>query len=833
MKKRWKQIVVLGLSASMLAGATACASDTGAGVTSTESGNETGSGSAAPAASAEVEELGSGDVKWSEETTADGWVKVTNEGGATLGYSSDSGVKLLQSDGYAFKDLNQNGELDVYEDWRLDPKVRAEDLASKLEADDMAGLLTHGGWMSFGTELGDDEEYLEAGGRAGVTRSASNEGNTEMAITWTNMLQEYAEKNGGFGIPVTISVDPCNISGTVDQNGLGATMNTDLAYEIGKENAADYRSVGITMLLGPQIDVASNSSWDRASGTYSEDPALNRDLAKAYISGLQSTFSESGEDEGWGDESVIAIAKHFVGAGASEGGRNDHNDTGKFTVFPGNNFEAHLIPYFDGAFKLDTKTETAAGVMPNYAISYSDDGSLGDLVGGGYSAFKINLLRDNGYEGFILTDWGITEDDGRDFGMNDVSEAERFAALIEVGVDQVGGTTSVDACREGIDIVLENMGEEEGMAQIRSAVARFFITQINVGLFENPYVSLETAKATVWDEASVAYGVSTQLQGAVMIKNKDNTIHQYDAGAEKQKVYIPYVFTAAETSWMGTTPASWAPAIDIEIASQYYDVVTDTLKDPSGTDEEGNPAYTEEDITRASASELADCDLAIVSMRNAYTDGTKNEEGNYLPASLQYEEYTADTAHEAIANGTTVIEKNDGYYGTVTETVPESRTYTGQTVGRATTYGGLETLQYVKNAVPADCKVVATVGFSSALCMVWSEVEPLADAILVYYGGVSVFGSSTYTDDVLIQLIAGTAEPSGLLPMQQPASMEAVEAQLEDVPRDVECYVDSEGNTYDFTFGMNWSGVISDERVSAYSAEPLTKCESISFSYAK
>jgi beta-glucosidase len=51
--------------------------------------------------------------------------------------------------------------------------------------------------------------------------------------------------------------------------------------------------------------------------------------------------------------------------------------------------------------------------------------------------------------------------------------------------------------------------------------------------------------------------------------------------------------------------------------------------------------------------------------------------------------------------------------------------------------------------------------------------------------------------------------------------METVEAQFEDVPRDMECYVDSDGNSYDFAFGLNWSGVISDERTAKYNVPPI------------
>ena len=109
-------------------------------------------------------------------------------------------------------------------------------------------------------------------------------------------------------------------------------------------------------------------------------------------------------------------------------------------------------------------------------------------------------------------------------------------------------------------------------------------------------------------------------------------------------------------------------------------------------------------------------------------------------------------------------------------------------------------------------------------------MEPLADAILLYYG--TSMSSGWFFDETLLSIASGEAEPSGLLNLQQPASMEAVEAQAEDTPRDMECYVDADGNTYDFAFGLNWSGVINDERVQKYNVEPLTKVENIDFHYA-
>ena len=91
--------------------------------------------------------------------------------------------------------------------------------------------------------------------------------------------------------------------------------------------------------------------------------------------------------------------------------------------------------------------------------------------------------------------------------------------------------------------------------------------------------------------------------------------------------------------------------------------------------------------------------------------------------------------------------------------------------------------------------------------MVFSEFEKEADAIIAAF---------EIQDQALLDIISGVAEPSGLLPLQMPADMKTVESQLEDLPFDMDCHVDSEGNSYDFGFGLNWNGVIKDSRTEKY-----------------
>jgi len=196
----------------------------------------------------------------------------------------------------------------------------------------------------------------------------------------------------------------------------------------------------------------------------------------------------------------------------------------------------------------------------------------------------------------------------------------------------------------------------------------------------------------------------------------------------------------------------------------------------------------------------------------------------WLPASIQYGEYTANTAREqSIAGDKIVTQFNDGYTVQTVETT-ENRSYKGNTSEKSLKYNHLETLQFC-NSVKGNAKIIVLMNQVGSGSMVWSEVEPLADVILSGY---------KVKDAAFLKLVVGEAEPNGLLVAQMPASMEAVEAQTgEDMPRDLACYVDANGNAYDFAFGMNWSGVIKDKRVETYAAAPLTKVTSFEFKLAK
>ena len=727
--------------------------------------------------------------------------------------------------------MNQNGELDAYEDWRLSTEERTENLVGQMSGMEKANLMSHGGWGDFTTEPLTEEDgsyqFLHNGGRGGVTRQISQGGANH--AKWTNAIQEVAE-SCVYGIPAMISIDPANISGLIETTSLASTMDPELAAEIGKETAKEYRAAGVTALLGPQVDIAG-ATMKRAGGTYGEDPQLTLDIATAYVNAMQSTYDENGEDLGWGEESVYCFTKHFAGAGSTEAGRDDHGKGGRFAVFPGDNFEAHLISYFDGVFNLPGKTGVS-GIMTEYAqnVDGNGDSIYGGEWAGAYNPYLYGMLDEIGYDSLVITDWGVYGDFGAGdatgtWGTEGMEVGDRIALSWERGANLLGGNGNFEAIAAAYDKLVADCGEEEANAILGEAAGNYIEVMMNLGMFEQPYNDTAYADSIVFSETSNAYGLETQEKSVVMIKN-DGTIKAAEGeAADKPTVYVPYVANSGhEVAWMfgiQEKGLSFKPGMDLEKLGKYFNVVTDTLGEPSGEeDADGNKTYVPEDLTRATAEEIAACDYILVGMTGAFstsydtqmTSVWTNEvdpsiEEKWLPASLQYAPYTAETARETSIGGVMV------------EGEKENRSYKGNTSDIDANYGCLEALEYAKENA-GDKPVIVSMAMERG--MVWSEVEPLADVIFVTY--------NQQKEDAVAKMILGQVEPNGLLVFQQPANMETVEAQLEDVPRDMECYTDAAGNVYDFAFGMNWAGKIDDERTAKYSAEPITKVQN--FDYA-
>ncbi len=296
-----------------------------------------------------TDRLGTGKVRWTESLTPDGWTMVTNENGVILGYSKSSGLQLIQSDGYAFKDLNRNNMLDLYEDWRVDSDKRAAAMVSEIPVEQMIGMKMN----PFGLgRLNPDalhdamKEALNLGHRQ--LRAPGSNTSGRVKASWNNMVQEYIEKLDSIVcIPAVWIADPRSgdVSEWPGNLAMAATFDPEVGAEYGRLMSEEWRAMGISMQVATQMDLATEPRWKRISGTFGEDPALSMDIARAVINAWQSTYDENGNDLGWGIHSVNNQMKHFPGDGSAEGGRESHTRDGAYNVFPGGQFWTHVLPF--------------------------------------------------------------------------------------------------------------------------------------------------------------------------------------------------------------------------------------------------------------------------------------------------------------------------------------------------------------------------------------------------------------------------------------------------------------------------------------------------------
>ena len=761
-------------------------------------------------------------AKWTSEQTRDGWYKVTQDDSApTIGVMDEA--RIIQVDGYAFRDLNGDGKLDFYEDWRQSINDRATNLAAQLTAEQIFPLTfanaTTGG-TSTATDTS-DYSLVEDGSRGGVSRLASSIDSYATDVQWINGCQEVCEKDTArFGIPYFNFSDPYVLFDVPSSVGLACAMDKDVWRKAGMWQARAWRATGVRIELGPQIDLYSETKGTRLSGSCGGDPALNRDFIRAFGAGMQSTWGDDDatDDQGWGDQSCAVMLKHFVGEGSNEGGRDDHSDSGKWNVFPGSNFNAHLVPFLDGGFKLDSKTKAAVAVMPCYGIAYdpNDPDELGETVGSAYSAHNMSILRNTGWDGWICTDWMILS--GIMHGCKDLTKPERWAKLMKNTVCSIGGEWDIDDATAGYKLLVDDMGADSALALLQDNARRFIKAEMTVDLFEQPYSDRSVAKEILESETAAAFGIEASEKSVVMLKNAGNVISEKGLDG---KVYIPRKYAAASASFFGSTPASADQCFGADVKDLGFEVVTDAVGDPTGAaGTDGKATYQESDITALTAAELADVKYAVVKVNNpadAYQGvqggpsfmtvvmGTAAEPGPYWkPISLQYRPYTANGANVRKES----LNPKDEYGEYV------NRSYYGEST-YATNESDLDFVISVKEKLPADAKLILVIDADRPMC--FGEIESYADVIL--------WGFDSITDEAFAHIIAGSAEPYGLLNHQMPIDMEAVEGDQEDVPRDMECYIDSEGNTYDFCFGLNWSGVIDDDRVKTYKVDPLTTPE--------
>ena len=740
-----------------------------------------------------------------KKVVKDGIVRLEQANGKTLAWSESSGVELIEQDGLFFKDLARTGELLPYEDWRLPVSERAKDLASRLSIEEIAGLMLYSPHQAvppmpggpFGGTF-DGKSFDESGKEAWELSDQQKEfmeqdhirhilmtqvKNAETAAKWSNELQKSAEA-AHLGIPVNISTDPRNgakgteggeefrnaggdVSKWPEGVGFAATFDPEVVSQFAKDASVEYRALGITTALGPQIDLCTEPRWMRFMDTLGENLEMTKKLVKAYCDGMQTT---EGEENGWGRDSVNTLVKHWPGGGTGEAGRDAHYAYGEYAVYPTDNSEEHRKPFTEAAFKLDGPTGCASAVMPYYTVSWGLDVKNGLNVGNSYSEYIIkDLLREKyAFPGVVCTDWGITADPdpnmdafaSRCYNMEQYSEPERMLIAIMNGVDQFGGNSKAEPILKAYEIGVEKFGEDIMSERFRLSAARLLTNIFQCGLFEDPYLDPAQSRKIVGNEEFVKHGYEAQLKSVVMLKNRNAALPL----KKGLKIFVPQRHIGPQKAFFrGVIPAHDEDPVTEAVISKYG--------------------------TRVATPEEADVAIVFVESPscNAYSTEDVAKGGNgYLPITLQYRPYTASKARAvSIAGG----DWRESF---------TNRTYKNKT-NTAYNEADLDIILESRKAM-GDKPVIVCASLRNP--MVVNEFETVADGIIVDFG---------VSRSAVLDVVFGDYEPTGRLPIQMPKDMDTVELQSEDKALDMEPHVDEAGNAYDYGFGLNFKGVIKAE----------------------
>ena len=413
---------------------------------------------------------------------------------------------VLEVDGYQFIDLNGNGELDVYEDWRQDAETRAADLVSQMTVREKIAQMQHPTYLPRAD--GKIAPYLkEYCSEYGIGMLLIRELNSvEAAATTMNTIQEYAEASR-LGVPVLVSMDSVHglsyVSGatvTPHNLALAATRDEALVTKLAEIARDEHLAVGVRMTLSPEADIASEPRWGRVMETFGEDPDLVTQMVTAQVVAFQN-----GRD-GLNTGSIVACMKHFPGAGPQMEGK----DTSPI-ISSEETLQIHLKPYY-AALEVNV-----ASIMPYYSVPLALDMENSAI---GSKATLQDLLRDEmGFTGIIQTDWGmiwaIQEALGTMTGEEVSDEEAILIGVTQSRVDGIGGESI-----RLIDLMEEYTQEGKiDEAILTAAATRIVKVKFEMGMFENPYCDVDYAVSFVGNEENQKVNLQAAREAMTLLKN--------------------------------------------------------------------------------------------------------------------------------------------------------------------------------------------------------------------------------------------------------------------------------------------------------------------------
>jgi len=504
-----------------------------------------------------------------------------NENGPTIGVTT---CGVIVKDGLFFKDMDNDGVLSPYEDWRNDHETRAADMVKHLPLHQQAGLVLNTLWntpLSMTLEGArdekgnivpskifkkydpnepipkgilpgldnrvDDAQVIDMKLTAGVYRGEMR-AEASVAALYHNLGTQYVEHEacqGGVAIPYSLHTNPINI-GYPDFLGFGAAVmgdgNFDIVYDMAQTDRKMMAACGLNIMYGPQIDVSTDPRWPRNSGTYGERPEITAGITRELVRGYHD-----GED-GLKKGSIALTVKHFPGDGPAENGFEPHLPIGQWRLYPTEgSMEKYHLPPFQAAFDMK-----ASAIMPDYSRICNDGRSVPQYYRGKLtsseavpSAYSKELLQDlardtMGFTGYVNSDSGITTT--QIYGVEHLSMPERYAKAISAGTDVIGGNYDVENIIKAV---------EEGYlpkADLDRANYRRLLSLFYQERVDNPYLDpaeADRVRAENYEGAKKAAYKACQKE-VVLAKNHGGVLPM----VKGKKVYVA-VFSGADAgAWL-------------------------------------------------------------------------------------------------------------------------------------------------------------------------------------------------------------------------------------------------------------------------------------------
>ena len=356
---------------------------------------------------------------------------------------------------------------------------KIDDLLSRMTLHEKIGQmnqLSGGDWLTEAAEKGEVGSILNCVDPAEINR-----------------IQKAAVERSRLGIPILVSRDVIHGFKTIFPIplGLAATFDPELVESGARVAAVEAASCGVRWTFSPMLDISRDPRWGRIAESSGEDPYLDAVMGAAMVRGYQGNGDST---------SIAACLKHFVGYGATEGGR-DYNTvelserTLRNIYFPA--FQAGVDA---GAMTLMTSFNTIDGVP-----STGNKWLLQDVLRGEW-----------GFDGMIVTDWNSSGEMIMHGFAKDLKDATDLA--VNAGVE-------MDMMSYGYISFIEELVKEKKISekQIDDAVRDILRLKFRLGLFDNPYVNEEGSKDVLYAPSHLEAAKQSAIESAILLKN-DNAL---------------------------------------------------------------------------------------------------------------------------------------------------------------------------------------------------------------------------------------------------------------------------------------------------------------------